>query len=324
MDLAGGLPSVSAVGLPDAAVREGIERIRSAIPHAGFVAPRRPRDHQPRARRRSRSRGPGSTSRSRSRCWPRRGRSCASHPDGHGDRGELDSTGPSGRSAGRSRSRWRPSRAGRRRVLVPRANAAGSGTRRGSRWFRSAPSPTSRRRTGRDARVARRTWPRCCARRRRAGRPTTSPTFAARRSRGAPSRSPRPAGTTCCFRGRRDRGRACWRSGSPGSCPAMTPSEALEVTRVWSAAGLARGLVATRPFRAPHHGISFAGLTGGGCDSAGGGSSRRTASCTSTRCRSSAGTRSKRCASPSRTGRSPWCASTRARPSRAASCSSRR
>jgi len=50
----------------------------------------------------------------------------------------------------------------------------------------------------------------------------------------------------------------------PGILPGMTPDEALEVTRVWSAAGLCRGLVATRPFRAPHHGISFAGLTGGG------------------------------------------------------------
>jgi magnesium chelatase family protein len=36
------------------------------------------------------------------------------------------------------------------------------------------------------------------------------------------------------------------------------------VTRVWSSAGLARGLVTQRPFRAPHHAISMAGLTGGG------------------------------------------------------------
>jgi magnesium chelatase family protein len=50
----------------------------------------------------------------------------------------------------------------------------------------------------------------------------------------------------------------------PGILPPLTLDEALEVTRVWSAAGLAQGLVTRRPFRAPHHGVSLAGLTGGG------------------------------------------------------------
>ena len=50
----------------------------------------------------------------------------------------------------------------------------------------------------------------------------------------------------------------------PGILPPLRVGEALEVTRVFSAAGLARGLVTRRPFRAPHHGISFAALTGGG------------------------------------------------------------
>lgn len=50
----------------------------------------------------------------------------------------------------------------------------------------------------------------------------------------------------------------------PGILPPMDLDEALEVTRVFSAAGLARGLITRRPFRAPHHAISFAGLTGGG------------------------------------------------------------
>ena len=47
--------------------------------------------------------------------------------------------------------------------------------------------------------------------------------------------------------------------------PAMTRREAVEVTRIHSVAGLcADGLITRRPFRAPHHTISAAGLVGGG------------------------------------------------------------
>ncbi len=51
----------------------------------------------------------------------------------------------------------------------------------------------------------------------------------------------------------------------PSILPAMTPEEAVEVTRIHSVAGLhADGLITRRPFRAPHHTISAAGLVGGG------------------------------------------------------------
>ncbi|HEX3618384.1 MAG TPA: YifB family Mg chelatase-like AAA ATPase [Solirubrobacteraceae bacterium] len=51
----------------------------------------------------------------------------------------------------------------------------------------------------------------------------------------------------------------------PSILPPMGRAEALEVTRVHSVAGLHRGgMIATRPFRAPHHTISAAGLVGGG------------------------------------------------------------
>jgi|SRR5579863_3610900 len=47
--------------------------------------------------------------------------------------------------------------------------------------------------------------------------------------------------------------------------PPMTRAEALEVTRVHNVAGLhSGGLLGARPFRAPHHTISAAGLVGGG------------------------------------------------------------
>src|SRR6201996_6354273 len=51
----------------------------------------------------------------------------------------------------------------------------------------------------------------------------------------------------------------------PSILPPMDRSEAIEVTRVHSVAGLhTSGLITTRPFRAPHHTISAAGLVGGG------------------------------------------------------------
>ncbi len=50
----------------------------------------------------------------------------------------------------------------------------------------------------------------------------------------------------------------------PGVLPPMTRAEALEATKVYSAVGLAEGLVAERPFRAPHHTISEPALLGGG------------------------------------------------------------
>ena len=51
----------------------------------------------------------------------------------------------------------------------------------------------------------------------------------------------------------------------PGILPEPTFEEAVEITRIHSVAGLSSGRLADeRPFRAPHHTISHAGLIGGG------------------------------------------------------------
>jgi magnesium chelatase family protein len=53
----------------------------------------------------------------------------------------------------------------------------------------------------------------------------------------------------------------------PGILPPLGAEETVEVSTIWSVAGLlpaTAGLVRTRPFRAPHHTISVSGLIGGG------------------------------------------------------------
>src|SRR5438105_2229228 len=53
----------------------------------------------------------------------------------------------------------------------------------------------------------------------------------------------------------------------PSILPPLTPAESLETTRIYSALGRLKPdepLMATRPFRPPHHTISDAGMVGGG------------------------------------------------------------
>ena len=93
----------------------------------------------------------------------------------------------------------------------------------------------------------------------------------------------------------------------PSILPPMTVAEALEVTKIYSVRGLLppeTPLLRERPFRAPHHTISYAGLVGGGRGRGRARSASPTAaSSSSTSCRSSAPPSWKCCASRWRTAR---------------------
>ena len=62
-------------------------------------------------------------------------------------------------------------------------------------------------------------------------------------------------------------GKTTLASALPGILPPLERSEALQVTRIFSASGLlaqGEGLIERRPFRAPHHSISRSAMVGGG------------------------------------------------------------
>lgn len=74
-------------------------------------------------------------------------------------------------------------------------------------------------------------------------------------------------GHNLMFTGPPGSGKTMLASRLPSILPPMTHEESLEVTRIYSVAGLLpekAGLIVDRPFRVPHHHISLAGLVGGG------------------------------------------------------------
>ena len=76
----------------------------------------------------------------------------------------------------------------------------------------------------------------------------------------------RAGGHNLIFVGPPGCGKTMLASRVPGILPQLSIEESLDITRIYSAAGLLPagiGLIQNRPFRAPHHSISRAGLMGG-------------------------------------------------------------
>lgn len=264
VDLARGLPTVAAVGLPDPAVREGLDRLRAALRHAGFPLPRRritinlaPADLP--------KHGAGLDLPIAAALLAADGVFAFADPSTVAV-GELALDGSLRSVPGALSIAMTCARQGIGRLVLPRENAAEAALVEGLTVLGAAD-------LGEAVRAL-------------AGRPDRPPASADARSLLAAAAQGRPAADLADVRGQATARRALevaaagghhlLLSGSPGSgktmlarrlpgiLPPLSLQEALQVTRVWSASGLASGLVVERPFRAPHHGISFAGLTGGG------------------------------------------------------------
>ena len=241
VDLRAGLPAFAVVGLPDAAVQEARERVRSGLVNQAFAVPARPHRRQPRARGPAQGRAPvrpahrpGAPGRLAASCAARRGA-------GVGAVGELALDGSLRPVPGALAMAEHAARAG-----MAAARGPGGQRRRGRAGARRR---GARRRTGlRDAvdllegraspsGAGRRRPTRCWAGRAR-GRGPTSARCAGR----APARRALEVAAAGATRpscsDRPGAARRCWPAGCSGILPPMALDEAIAVTRIHSVAGL--------------------------------------------------------------------------------------
>lgn len=264
-DIHTGLPTFTIVGLGDAAVQESRERVRAALVNSGFDFPLRritvnlaPAD--------LRKAGPAFDLALAASLLVASGQVRPDRLETHAFCGELGLDGSVRRVRGAIAMADAAASAGCEGIVVPRDSAREAslvedlavvpvGTVRELAAFLAGEEPAAA------ERVDPRSW--------LATEPSAGDDFAQVRGHRALKRALEVAaagGHNVLMMGPPGSGKSMAARRLPSIMPPLTLSEALEVTRIHSVAGVlgSAPLVQRRPFRAPHHSISAAGLIGGG------------------------------------------------------------
>ena len=266
VDISPGLPSLTIVGLPDAAVNESKERVRAALKNSGLEWPTRritvnlaPAD--------LRKEGPAydlpiavGTLIASEQAWP-------DGAEGAAFVGELSLDGAVRHTAGILPMVAFLKEKGVQRVFVPAADAAEAALVQGIEVYPVAHLQELTLHLQGLTRLE----PFACEIDPEASEPPPYPTdFRDVKGQEHVKRALEVAAAgnhNVFMTGPPGAGKTLLARALPSILPSMAVDEALEVTKIYSVAGLLppdQPLIRHRPFRAPHHTISYAGLVGGG------------------------------------------------------------